>query len=76
MNDLTRRIDVPAASGRAVRVRAGELVRVVDVAGGQVGDVFVRFTRCREVAEAALADPALLLHRPTRPDADPAVFTG
>ena len=40
MNVLTGRIDVPGASGRAVRVRAGELVRIVDVAGGQVGDVF------------------------------------
>jgi uncharacterized protein len=40
MNHLTRRVDVPAASGRAVRVQAGELVRIVDVAGGQVGDVF------------------------------------
>jgi uncharacterized protein YcgI (DUF1989 family) len=35
-----QRIEVPAASGRAVRVRAGELVRVVDIEGGQVGDVF------------------------------------
>jgi len=37
---ITRRIDVPAGTGRAVRVRVGELIRVVDVAGGQVGDVF------------------------------------
>jgi uncharacterized protein YcgI (DUF1989 family) len=37
---ITRRIEVPGGTGRAVRVRAGELVRVVDVAGGQVGDVF------------------------------------
>jgi uncharacterized protein YcgI (DUF1989 family) len=35
-----RRIDVPAGMGRAVRVAAGERVRVVDVAGGQVGDLF------------------------------------
>jgi uncharacterized protein YcgI (DUF1989 family) len=37
---ITRRIVVPGGTGRAVRVRAGELVRIVDVAGGQVGDVF------------------------------------
>jgi uncharacterized protein YcgI (DUF1989 family) len=37
---ITRRIEVPGGTGRAARVRAGELVRVVDVAGGQVGDVF------------------------------------
>jgi uncharacterized protein YcgI (DUF1989 family) len=37
---IIRRIEVPGGTGRAVRVRAGELVRVVDVEGGQVGDVF------------------------------------
>jgi hypothetical protein len=37
---IIRRIEVPGAGSRAVRVRAGELVRVVDVDGGQVGDVF------------------------------------
>lgn len=37
---IIRRIEVPGGTGRAVRLRAGELVRVVDVAGGQVGDVF------------------------------------
>jgi uncharacterized protein len=31
---------VPAGGGRAVAVRAGQRVRVVDVEGGQVGDVF------------------------------------
>jgi hypothetical protein len=40
MEVLGQRVEVPAGTGRAVRVRAGELVRVVDVAGGQVGDVF------------------------------------
>ena len=40
MEVLSRHIEVPGGTGRAVRVRAGELVRVVDVAGGQVGDVF------------------------------------
>jgi uncharacterized protein len=37
---ITRRIEVPAGTGRAVHVRTGELVRVVDVDGGQVGDLF------------------------------------
>jgi hypothetical protein len=31
---ITRRIEVPGGTGRAVRGWAGELVRVVDVAGG------------------------------------------
>jgi uncharacterized protein YcgI (DUF1989 family) len=31
---------VPAGEGRAVAVRAGQHVRVVDVEGGQVGDMF------------------------------------
>jgi uncharacterized protein len=34
------RIPVPAGAGRAVRLRAGQRVRVVDLEGGQVGDVF------------------------------------
>lgn len=34
------RLAVPAGAGRAVRVRRGEHVRVIDVEGGQVGDVF------------------------------------
>jgi uncharacterized protein YcgI (DUF1989 family) len=33
-------VRVPGGEGRAVRARAGEHVRVVDVAGGQVGDLF------------------------------------
>lgn len=40
MDVLSRRIDVPGGTGRAVRVRAGERIRVIDVEGGQVGDVF------------------------------------
>jgi uncharacterized protein len=40
MDVLSRRIDVPGGTGRAVPVRAGERIRVVDVLGGQVGDVF------------------------------------
>ena len=34
------RVVVPAGAGRAVRVRRGEHVRVIDVEGGQVGDLF------------------------------------
>ncbi|MEV0283107.1 urea carboxylase-associated family protein [Kribbella sp. NPDC050820] len=34
------RTHVPARSGRAVRVRRGQSVRVVDLAGQQVGDLF------------------------------------
>ena len=33
-------IEVPAGQGRAVRVRAGDTVQVIDVDGAQVGDVF------------------------------------
>lgn len=35
-----RKVVVPAGEGRAVRVSAGQRVRVVDVEGGQVGDLF------------------------------------
>ncbi|MGW4130543.1 DUF1989 domain-containing protein [Amycolatopsis japonica] len=34
------RTEVPPGTGRAVRVAAGDLIRVIDVDGGQVGDVF------------------------------------
>ncbi|MBB5851077.1 DUF1989 domain-containing protein [Amycolatopsis umgeniensis] len=34
------RTEVPPGTAKAVRVAAGELVRVIDVDGGQVGDVF------------------------------------
>jgi uncharacterized protein YcgI (DUF1989 family) len=34
------RVEVPGGEGRGVLVRAGQVVRVVDVAGGQVGDLF------------------------------------
>jgi len=37
---ITQRIVVPAGEGRAARVRAGESSRVVDISGGQVGDLF------------------------------------
>jgi len=33
-------MEIPAREGRAVRVAAGRSFRVVDVAGGQVGDLF------------------------------------
>src|ERR1700709_1918210 len=38
--NMMSRVVVPAGAGRAVLVREGERVRVVDVEGGQVGDVF------------------------------------
>ncbi|WP_436975814.1 DUF1989 domain-containing protein [Nonomuraea angiospora] len=34
------RVIVPATEGRAVKVRTGQRVRVTDLEGGQVGDVF------------------------------------
>jgi uncharacterized protein YcgI (DUF1989 family) len=37
---ILRTTVVPGGTGRAVRARAGERIRVVDVHGGQVGDVF------------------------------------
>ncbi|WP_101949287.1 DUF1989 domain-containing protein [Mycobacterium sp. 3519A] len=39
-NSTNGRTVVPASEGRAVALRAGQQVRVVDVEGGQVGDVF------------------------------------
>ncbi|MFW3120979.1 hypothetical protein MMAG44476_24794 [Mycolicibacterium mageritense DSM 44476 = CIP 104973] len=38
--NTTRRTAVPAGTGRAVMLRHGDRIRVVDVEGGQVGDVF------------------------------------
>ncbi|OBF32447.1 Urea carboxylase-related aminomethyltransferase [Mycobacterium sp. ACS1612] len=38
--ETTSSIVVPAGEGRAVALRAGQHVRVVDTEGGQVGDVF------------------------------------
>lgn len=40
MELTTERTVVPAGEGRAVRVAAGHRVRVVDLEGGQVGDLF------------------------------------
>jgi uncharacterized protein YcgI (DUF1989 family) len=37
---VTTRIEVPAREGRAVRVPAGAAVRVTDVEGTQVADLF------------------------------------
>lgn len=37
---MTTQFPVAAGTGRATRVRRGDLVRVVDVEGGQVGDLF------------------------------------
>jgi uncharacterized protein len=38
-NDTTT-LDIPAGTGRAVRLRRGERLRLIDVDGGQVGDLF------------------------------------
>ena len=40
LKSASSRVVVPAGAGRAVRVRRGEHVRVIDVEGGQVGDLF------------------------------------
>ena len=40
MTQTISRITVPARTGRAVRVQRGDRVRVVDLAGQQVGDLF------------------------------------
>jgi uncharacterized protein YcgI (DUF1989 family) len=40
MQTSIERIDVPAREGRAVHVPAGRAFRVIDVEGGQVGDLF------------------------------------
>ncbi|MFJ4104312.1 DUF1989 domain-containing protein [Amycolatopsis japonica] len=45
------RTEVPPGTGRAVRVAAGDLVRVIDVDGGQVGDVFAFAGSGAELAE-------------------------
>jgi len=47
-DDVTETVRVPAGEGRAVLVGEGQRVRVVDVSGGQVGDLFA----------FAAADPA------------------
>lgn len=40
MGEHAERIEVPAYQARAVRVRAGQEVRIVDVEGAQVGDLW------------------------------------
>jgi uncharacterized protein YcgI (DUF1989 family) len=40
LGDGRRQVVVPAQSGRAVNVGCGDLVRVVDVEGHQVGDMW------------------------------------
>jgi uncharacterized protein YcgI (DUF1989 family) len=40
MTQTVSRTTVPARTGRAVRVQRGDHVRVVDIAGAQVGDLF------------------------------------
>jgi uncharacterized protein YcgI (DUF1989 family) len=40
LTNMTSHVVVPAGTGRAVLVRRGDHVRVIDVEGGQVGDVF------------------------------------
>lgn len=40
MSDRVQRIDVPARSGRAARLRAGQRARVVNTHGGQVVDTW------------------------------------
>jgi len=40
LTNTTSHVVVPASAGRAVLVRRGDHVRVIDVEGGQVGDVF------------------------------------
>ncbi|KAA0117087.1 DUF1989 domain-containing protein [Mycolicibacterium sp. P9-22] len=37
---IPTQVDVPAGQGRAVRLRSGDTVQVIDVEGAQVGDVF------------------------------------
>ena len=48
LTNTTSHVVVPAGSGRAVLARQGDRVRVIDVEGGQVGDLFA----------FAAADPA------------------
>jgi len=48
LTNTTTRVVVPAGEGRAVWLRRGEHLRVIDLEGGQVGDVFA----------FAAADPA------------------
>lgn len=51
---IRERIEVPAREGRAVRLRAGDRARIVDLEGAQVVDVFA--FRADDVAEYASAE--------------------
>ncbi|MGW7433187.1 DUF1989 domain-containing protein [Streptomyces sp. NPDC054861] len=46
-------IDIPAGEGRAVAVHAGQRVRIIDVEGQQVGDVFAFTHDAREYHSAS-----------------------
>ncbi|MEJ3653349.1 polysaccharide deacetylase [Actinomycetes bacterium KLBMP 9759] len=59
----------PFLSGRPGRIRA--LRSLIEFALDR-GDV--RFGRCRDVAAAAMADPALVVRHPRPPHVDPSVF--
>jgi uncharacterized protein YcgI (DUF1989 family) len=48
------RIVVPASEGRGVRLRAGQRYRVVDLEGGQIGDMFA--FKADDVSEYAAAE--------------------
>ena len=50
---MTTRIHIPAREGRGVQVAAGGRFRVVDLEGGQVGDLFAF---CSEITEYASAE--------------------
>jgi uncharacterized protein YcgI (DUF1989 family) len=64
------RVRVPGGEGRAVLVRAGQIARVTDVLGGQVGDLFaVSEADPGEYASAGHTRPAIrkLFPRPGDP---------
>jgi hypothetical protein len=64
------RVQVPGGEGRLVAVKAGQTVRVTDVAGGQVGDLFAfTATDPGEHASAEHTRPAIgkLFPRPGDP---------
>ncbi|HEX3749046.1 MAG TPA: urea carboxylase-associated family protein [Streptosporangiaceae bacterium] len=64
------RVEVPGGEGRGILVTAGQVVRVTDVAGGQVGDLFA-FNQADpgEYASAGHTRPAIrkLFPRPGDP---------
>jgi len=52
--DVLERVVVPAREGRAIQVGAGEAVRIIDLEGSQVGDLFAFVAD--DVAEYASAE--------------------